>query len=477
MRTSDAPPPPLDGRPSQPGALALLRLALSGSEQDYTELPLRRAVFLLATPMVLEMAMESLFAIADIFWVSRLGANAVATVGLTESLLALIYAVALGLSVAATAMVARRVGQRDYAQASLAAGQVLVLTLLISLVIGVSGYLSAPALLAMMGASADVVRVGADYARIMLAGSITVVLLFVFNAVFRGAGDAVTAMRSLTIANIANIVLGPIFIFGLGPVPALGVTGAAIATTLGRGIGVGYQLARLARRSERLQVRWSDLWPRASTLKQLLDLSATGTLQSLLETASWLGLVRILSMFGSVALAGYTIAMRVAVFALLPSWGMANAAATLVGQNLGAQKPERAERAVWVVGFYNLIFLGSVSVVFVLAPETLLRFFTEEPAELALAASCLRTVAFGFLFYAYGMVLVQAFNGAGDTRTPTLLNLLCFWFFKIPTAYLLAIGLSLGPQGVFWSITCAYSALALLALLLFRRGRWKTQRV
>jgi putative MATE family efflux protein len=464
-------------RPSRPGLVALVRLALSGVEQDYTELPLRRAVFLLATPMVLEMSMESLFAVADIFWVSRLGPDAVATVGLTESLLALIYAVALGLSVAATATVARRVGQREFAQASLAAGQVLVLTLCVSALIGAAGLALSPLLLGMMGASPSVIALGASYARIMLSGSITVVLLFVLNAVFRGAGDAVTAMRSLTLANLANIVLGPIFIFGVGPVPALGVTGAAVATTLGRGIGVMYQLTLLARRSGRLQVHWPDLRPRADVLRQLLGLTSTGTLQSLLETASWLGLVRILSLFGSVALAGYTIAMRVAVFALLPSWGMANAAATLVGQNLGASKPERAERAVWVVGLYNLIFLGSVSVLFTLAPEPILRFFTREPNELAYAASCLRTVALGFLFYAYGMVLVQAFNGAGDTRTPTLLNLACFWFFKIPTAYVLAVTLALGPLGVFWAVTCAYSALALIALLIFRRGRWKLQKV
>jgi putative MATE family efflux protein len=469
--------PSVEALPSHPGFVSLVRLALSGVEQDYTELPLRRAVFLLATPMVLEMAMESLFAVADIFWVSRLGADAVATVGLTESLLALIYAVALGLSVSATATVARRVGQRDLAQASLAAGQVLILTLVVSVLIGAAGLLLSPVLLGMMGASSSVVQLGSSYARIMLSGSITVVLLFVLNAVFRGAGDAVTAMRSLTLANLANIVLGPIFIFGLGPLPALGVTGAAVATTLGRGIGVGYQLMRLARRSGRLQVHWADLRPRVDVLRQLLRLATTGTLQSLLETASWLGLVRILSLFGSVALAGYTIAMRVAVFALLPSWGMANAAATLVGQNLGAGKPERAERAVWVVGLYNLIFLGSVSVLFTLAPQPILRFFTTEPHELAYAASCLRTVALGFLFYAYGMVLVQAFNGAGDTRTPTLLNLACFWFFKIPVAYVLAVNLALGPLGVFWAVTCAYSALALLALLIFRRGRWKTQRV
>ncbi|HET8932325.1 MAG TPA: MATE family efflux transporter [Polyangiales bacterium] len=468
---------PIAPRGSQSGFFSLVRQALSGAELDYTVLPLPRAVFLLAVPMVLEMAMESLFAVADIFWVSRLGPDAVATVGLTESLLAMVYAAAVGLSVAATAVVSRRIGQGDNAAASLAAGQVLLLTCVVSVVFGVAGALAGPSLLDIMGASESVLAMGSGYCSVMLGGSITVILLFALNAVFRGAGNAVTAMHSLWLANLANIVLGPVFIFGLGPVPKLGVFGAAVATTLGRSIGVAYQLALLLRRSGRLQVHWHHLRPRAEVQKSLIRLSSTGTLQSMLETASWLGLVRILSTFGSVALAGYTIAMRVAIFALLPSLGLANAAATLVGQNLGAAKPDRAERAVWVVGAYNFGFLGVVGLVFTLAPQPILRVFTEDPAELALAASCLRIVALGFLCYAYGMVLVQAFNGAGDTRTPTLLNLFCFWFFKIPLAYLLAMSLGLGPNGVFIAITCAYSALALLALWLFRRGHWKTQHV
>lgn len=454
-----------------------MRQALSGAELDYTALPLPRAVFLLAVPMVLETAMESLFAITDIFWVSRLGPDAVATVGLTESLLAMVYAVAMGLSVAATAVVSRRIGQGDNAAASLAAGQVLLLTCLISVVVGVVGALAGPSLLRVMGASESVLAMGSSYCSVMLGGSITVILLFALNAVFRGAGNAVTAMHSLWLANFANIVLGPVFIFGLGPAPKLGVFGAAVATTLGRGIGVAYQLSLLLRRSGRLQVHWHHLRPHADVQKSLINLSSTGTLQALLETASWLGLVRILSTFGSVALAGYTIAMRVAMFVLLPSWGLSNAAATLVGQNLGASKPERAERAVWVVGAYNFVFLGLVGLVLTLAPQPILRFFAEDPAELAIASNCLRIVALGFLFYAYGMVLVQAFNGAGDTRTPTILNLCCFWFFKIPIAYVLALSFGLGPNGVFIAITCAYSALALLALWLFRRGRWKTQQV
>jgi putative MATE family efflux protein len=464
-------------RVSQPGVLGLVRQALTGTELDYTALPLRRAVFLLAVPMVMEMAMESLFAIADIFWVSRLGSDAVATVGLTESLLAMVYAIAVGLSVAATAVVSRRIGQGDAEGASQAAGQVLLLTSGVSIVIGVIGALAGPTLLSWIGASESVLALSASYSRVMFGGSITVVLLFALNAVFRGAGNAVTAMHSLWLANFANIVLGPLFIFGFGPVPGMGVLGAAVATTLGRGIGVIYQLSLLARRSGRLQVKLHCLRPRADVLKSLIGLSSTGTLQSMLETASWLGLVRILSSFGSVALAGYTIAMRVAVFALLPSFGLANAAATLVGQNLGAAKPERAERAVWVIGVYNVVFLGTVGLVFTLAPQPILRFFTDDPAELAFAANCLRIVALGFLFYAYGMVLVQAFNGAGDTRTPTLLNFVCFWLFKIPLAYVLAVPLGFGPTGVFVAITCAYSALALLALWLFRRGRWKTQHV
>ncbi|HKP64807.1 MAG TPA: MATE family efflux transporter [Polyangiales bacterium] len=468
---SSAPPP------EAAGFFELVRLALSGVEQDFTELPLRRAVFLLAVPMVMEMAMESLFAIADIFWVSRLGAHAVATVGLTESLLAMIYAVAVGLSLAATATVARRVGERDLRGASVAAAQVLSLAVVVSIAIGVAGVAWGGTLLEQMGAAPEVLAMGSDYARIMLGGSISVVLLFAFNAVFRGAGDATTAMHSLWLANLANIILGPIFIFGFGPVPAYGVTGAAVATTLGRSLGVCYQLWRMLRRSGRLQVMLSDLRPRMDVISGLLRISGTGTLQTMLETASWLGLVRILSSFGSVALAGYTIAMRIAIFALLPSWGLSNAAATLVGQNLGANKPERAERAVWSVGLYNLIFLGGVSVVFVGLPGPIAGLFTSDPQELRYAVDCLRTVAFGFLCYAYGMVIVQAFNGAGDTRTPTLLNLACFWCFKIPLAYVLALPLGMGPDGVFLSVTAAYSLLALLAVLLFRRGTWKTQRV
>ncbi len=474
----------LPGRPSSPsiapdaiGFFALARQALSGVEHDYTQLPMRRAVFLLALPMVMEMAMESLFAIVDIFWVSRLGADAVATVGLTEALLAMIYAVAMGLSVAATATVSRRVGERDLVGAAIAGGQVLFIAVVAGALIGIAGAVWGGTLLELMGATPAVVSLGSDYAQIMLGGSITIVLLFVLNAVFRGAGDAVTAMRTLWFANIANIVLGPIFIFGFGPVPAMGVTGAAVATTIGRGLGVVYQLVLLFARSGRLQVKLAHLRPRLDVIQSLLKLSSTGALQTLLETASWLGLVRILSTFGSVALAGYTIAMRIAVFALLPSWGMANAAATLVGQNLGAQKPERAERAVWVVSFYNFFFLGFIGIVFVVFPEPLARFFTTEPKELAYAVSCLRLVAFGFLFFAYGMVLIQAFNGAGDTRTPTYLNLFCFWLFKIPLAYVLAMPLGFGPSGVFVSITAAYTLLTVIAIVLFRRGRWKTQRV
>ena len=475
MASSNPPDPP--DPPDPINLFALVREALSSAEQDYTRLPMRRAVFLLALPMVMEMAMESLFAIADIFWVSRLGADAVATVGLTESLMALVYSVAFGLSMGATAVVARRVGEGDFAAAAVAGGQVLLLSIGLSVGIGIAGVIWGRQLLELMGASAGVIEIGADFTRIMLGSSITVILLFALNAVFRGAGDAVTAMRSLWIANFANIVLGPIFIFGVGPVPAMGVTGAAVATTIGRSIGVVYQLALLFSRSGRLQLRLGHLVPQRQVIEGLLRVSSTGTFQTLLETASWLGLVRILSTFGSLALAGYTIAMRIAIFALLPSFGMANAAATLVGQNLGAGKPDRAARAVWVVGFYNFLFLGVVGVFFTAFPEPIARFFTSEPAELAYAVSCLRIVALGFLFYAYGMVLVQAFNGAGDTRTPTLLNLLCFWFFKIPAAYALALSFGLGPNGVFISITAAYSLLAVLAVLLFRRGNWKTQRV
>jgi len=454
-----------------------VREAIGGSRQDFTEGSLGRAILLLAVPMILEMLMESVFAIVDVFWVSRLGADAVATVGITESMLAIVYAISLGLSMSAAAMVARRIGERNPDQAAVSAVQAIGVGVMVGLVVGATGTVLAPKLLQLMGASTELVASGHRYTSVMLGSSFVILQLFLINAIFRGAGDAAIAMRVLWLANLINLVLDPCLIFGLGPFPALGVTGAAVATTTGRSVGVIYQLVVLARGRSRIVVRREHLQLHPIVMLRLLRLSANGILQVAIGTASWLGLVRILSRFGSNALAGYTIGVRIILFALLPSWGMSNAAATLVGQNLGARRLDRAERSVWLAGFYNMCFLGGVGLLFVLFAPGLIRLFTSDPLVTPFAVDCLRIVSCGFLFYAYGLVFSQAFNGAGDTLTPTLLNLTCFWLWEIPMAYLLSIRLGLGPRGVFVSITIAFSTLALLGGLVFRRGRWKQQQV
>ena len=463
--------------PRTPGALATLREALRGGHGDFTEGPVGRAVVLLAIPMVLEMALESVFAVVDVFWVSKLGATAVATVGLTESILSLLYAIAIGLSMAATAMVARRIGERDRERAARTAVQAIALGVLIAVPLGIAGALLAPRLLALMGASPDVVASGSRFMAVMLGGNVVIVLLFLINAIFRGAGDAAVAMRVLWFANICNLVLDPCLIFGLGPFPALGVTGAAVATTTGRGLAVVLQLATLTRGTGRIAIRREHLALDPKTMLALLKLSGAAVFQSLVGTASWIGLVRILALFGSAALAGYTIAIRIVIFALLPSWGMSNAAATLVGQNLGAKRPERAVRSVFLAGLYNMAFLGAVGLVFVAFPGALVGLFTRDPAIAPVAAEGLRTIAAGFVFYAWGMVFTNAFNGAGDTWTPTLINLGIFWAWEIPLAHLLAVRAGLGPRGVFLAITIAFSSLAVVGGLLFRRGKWKEKRV
>ena len=453
------------------------RDAVRGSHHDFTEGSIGRAVILLAIPMVAEMVMESVFAIADIFWVSKLGADSVATVGITESMLALIYAVAIGVSISATATVARRIGEKDPERAASAAVQAIALGVTLAVPIGITGALLAPKLLAVMGGSPALVATGWRYTATMLGGNLVIMLLFLINAIFRGAGDAAIAMRVLWFANILNIILGPCFIFGLGPFPKLGVTGAAVATTIGRGSGVLFQLWTLSRGRGRVVIERRHLKLDPAVMLRLLRLSGNAIFQILIGTASWIGLVRIISAFGSAALAGYTIGIRIIVFALLPSWGMSNAAATMVGQSLGAGKPDRAERSVWIAGFYNMIFLGCVGLAFVLSAPMLIRLFTSDPAVAPYGVACLRFVSCGFLFYAYGMVLTQAFNGAGDTWTPTWLNLFCFWLWEVPLAYLLAKVVGLGPRGVFIAITIAFSTLAVASAALFRRGRWKLKKV
>jgi putative MATE family efflux protein len=452
----------------------IVRESIRGEvHHDFTIGPIGRAVLLLAIPMVLEVVLESVFAVADIFWVSRLGPDAVASVGLTESLLTIIYALAMGLGIGATAVVARRIGEKDPEGAARAAVQALVLAVLVSVVLGTTGALLAPRLLALMGGSPSVIATGRGYATIMLGGEAAIIVLFVTNAIFRGAGDAAIAMRVLWLANIINIVLGPLLIFGPGPFPALGVTGAAIATTTGRGIGAIYAVTRLFRQASRIPVGRRHLRLDVGVMRQILSLSGSATLQNLIGMASWIGLVRILAGYGSEALAGYTIAVRLIIFALLPSWGLSNAAATMVGQSLGARKPERAEQAVWRAGSYNARFLVAVGIVFFLAAPLILRAFTGDPAVTRYAVHCLRIVALGYPLYAYGMVLTQSFNGAGDTWTPTWLNLFCFWIFEIPLAWSLAELAGLGPYGVFWAIMAAFSLLAITSAVIFRRGRWK----
>ncbi len=451
--------------------------AIRGSHQDYTTGSLNRAILLLAVPMVLEMVLESLFAVVDVFWVGRLGANAVATVGLTESLLSLIFAVGIGLSLSTTAMVARRIGEKDPEGAAVAGVQAIVLGLITSLAIGIPCFIYAPDLLRLMGASNDIVVMGCGYARIALGGSGAILMLFLNNAIFRGAGDAAIAMRLLWVSNIINLILDPCLIFGLGPFPRLGVTGAALATFTGRSIGVAYQFYRLLRGSERIRILARQIRVDWHVLVRLVRVSLTGILQFAIAHTSWIGLVRIVSVFGAAALAGYTIAIRIVVFVILPSWGMSNAAATLVGQNLGAKKPERAEQAVWRTGFYNMLFLGSVGVFFVFFAEPIARLFTQDPAVVPLAATCLRIISYGNIGYAYAMVMLQAFNGAGDTVTPTIVNFFGFWLLEIPLAYWLAIPLRLHSNGVFYSIVVAECSIAAASAVLFKRGKWKTQKI
>ncbi len=454
-----------------------IKEAVRGSHQDYTEAPIGRAVVLLAVPMVLEMFMESVFLVVDVFFVGRLGADAVATVGITESLMIMVYAVAMGLSIGAAAVVARRIGEKDEDGAAHAAAQALIFGVLMAVLFGAIGVLFGPALIRAMGASDGVLAIGSGFARVMLAGSGPVLLLFLINAIFRGAGDAAIAMRVLRFANAINIVLGPMLIFGVGPFPAMGVIGAAIGTTIGRSCGVLYQLYHLTRPGSRIRIRVSHLALDLPVMKNILNIAGTAMFQNFVATASWAGLVRIIAGFGSAAVAGNTIGIRIILFALLPSFGVSNAAATLVGQNLGAGKSGRAEAAAWKAGLYNTLCLGTVGVVFLLFAPFLIGIFTSDPEVAPYGIRCLRIVAAGFFFYGYGMVLTQAFNGAGDTRTPTFIHLFCLWMLEIPLAWVLARPLGFGPTGVFISVSVAFSTLALVSGWIFSKGRWKTKLV
>ncbi len=456
---------------------AVLREAVWGTQRDFTQGSLGVALFILSVPMIVEMMAESLFALVDIFFVSHLGPGAVAIVGITESMMYLIYSVAIGISIGATATVARRIGEKDPEGAAKAATHSIYLGMLASVIMGVVGIIFAPTFLRLMGAEERVVVEGITFTRIMLGGNFVVVFLFLLNAVFRGAGDAAIAMRVLWFANILNIILGPCFIFGLWIFPEMGVTGAAIGTTIGRGCGVAFAVWYMFRGEKRFHISAASWRLDPDQLWRLAKVSAPGVLQFFIQTASWIGLVRVITGFGTTAVAGYQIAIRVVIFALLPSIGLANAAATLVGQNLGAGKPERSEQAVWKATLYNVIVQTSIGILFVIFANRIANGFATEPEELMFATDALRIIAYGFFFYAIGMVLETAFNGAGDTWTPTWLNLFVFWIFEIPLAYLLAYKFDLGPHGAFWAITVSFSVLAVVAAVLFKRGKWKLKTV
>lgn len=455
----------------------LLRLGIAGEDANILSGNIDRAIILLAIPMTLEMVMESLFAVVDIFFVSKIGVNAIAAVGLTESLMTITYSLGWGLALGTTAMIARRVGEKDNEGASIAAVQSIYLAFIIAVPIMIAGLLFSEDFLRLMGASEAIIAEGAGYTRLIFGSNIIVILLFLINGVFRGAGDAALAMRSLWIANTINIILDPMFIFGIGPFPEWGIEGAAIATVIGRTAGICYQIYHLAKGRGIVKIHTGNWQYKNDIVVRLVKLSSGVTAQFIIGSASWIFLMRIMSTFGSVALAGYTIAIRIIIFTILPAWGFSNAAATMVGQNLGALQPERAEKSVWRTGFFNAIFMGTVMIVFIFLSDSIADFFTDEKAVVASAAQCLKIFSLGYFSYAFGMVLVQAFNGAGDTRTPTIMNLIIYWLMQIPLAYLLSVQLSLGAPGVYWTVVICETVFSIAGYFLFKKGKWKTIKV
>lgn len=451
--------------------------SISGTDLDFTEGKLSRAILLLSIPMVLEMVMESVFAIADIWFVSKLGADAIATVGITESMITLVYAISIGLSMATTSIVSRRIGEKNPGKAAKTAMQSIITGLFASLIIAIPGVIFASDLLRLMGANDTIVLTMSGYTRIMLGGNVVIMLLFIINAIFRSSGDAAISMRVLWIANIINIILDPCLIFGLGPFPELGVKGAAIATTIGRGIAVVYQLYILFRGNKRIKILREHVSINFKLILKILKISLGGIGQNIIATSSWILLVRIISEFGSTAVAGYTIAIRIVIFALLPSWGISNAAATLVGQNLGAKKPERAEKSAWVTGFVNVILLSVFGIFMFLFPSTFIGMFTKDPEILKSGIMGLQIISVGFIAYGMGMVMINTFNGAGDTKTPTLINIIAFWMIEIPLAYFLSIRAGMEEKGVFYAIVIAETIMTLIAIYLFRKGKWKENEV
>lgn len=456
---------------------SLVKEAVFGSKKDFTAISMDRAIFLLAVPMVLEMAMESLFGIVDIFFVAHLGADSTATVGITEGMLTMIFAVAIGMSMGTTAVVARRIGEKDKDGAAEAAVQSIILGITVSVVVFAVCFTFAPRLLAFMGASPGMLHVGSTYSRIMLSGSGIILMLFLINAIFRGAGDAAVAMRVLWLANLINLCLDPCLIRGLGPFPRLGVTGAAVSTSIGRSIGILFQLYLLWRGRSRIEIYRHHLRINFKVMTNILRIAGSGVLQFMIATASWMLLVRLIQSFGSAATAGYTVAIRIVIFSILPSWGLGSAAATLVGQNLGAKRPDRAEHAVWRAAFFNMFFLGGVSLLFLLLAPHLIGIFSNDPEVIKVGATCLRIISLCYVIYAYGMVVVQAFNGAGDTFTPTMINLVCFWIIQLPLAYWLSQRMHFGVNGIFWAVFIMEILLSLSSIYVFRLGRWKKKAV
>jgi putative MATE family efflux protein len=456
----------------------LILQSLKGEETDYTQGSIRRAVILLAIPMMLEMIMESVFAVVDIYFVSHLGKHATSTVGLTESVITIVYSLAIGFSMAATAMVARRVGEKDYQGANKAGMQAMIVAIALTVLISVVGFVYSAQILALMGAEPETIEMGISYTRIIMGGSVVIMLLFLINGIFRGAGNAMMAMKSLWLANICNIIFCPILIRGLGPIPAFGVTGAAMATTIGRGIGVAYQLYHLTRGKGIIRISLEKIKPAWDIIRGIVKLAWPATLQFMIGSGSWIILASLVVKTGHAeASAGYQIAIRIVMFFILPAWGMSNAAATLVGQNLGAQNPGRAEECVWKTTRYNAFFMGFMSLFFLSLAGPIVGFFTSDPTVSGYAVQALRIMSAGYIFYGIGMVMVNALNGAGDTRTPTVINLVGFWAFQVPLAWLLAKSLQMGPLGVFIAVPVAETLMALMAWAVFRRGRWKTIKV
>jgi len=451
--------------------------AIKGTEADYTSISLRKALMLLSIPMVLEMSMESVFTIIDIYFVSKLGSDATSIVGLTESFLTLVYAFGIGFAISATAIVSRRIGEKEPRKAANAAFQTLVVAGSVTMLISLGGILFSDNLLRFMGASDEAITNHGGYTKLMLGGNFTIMFLFILNGIYRGAGDAAIALRVLCFSNMINIVLDPLLIFGIGPFPELGVAGAAVATNIGRGTGVAYQLYTLFSGSSRIRLYLKDLKMDLEQIVSYIKLSSAGIFQLLIGTSSWIVMVRIISEFGSVAVAGYTIGIRIIIFALLPSSGLSNAAATLVGQNLGAGKPHQAEKSVWSTGIANAIFLGTIGLVLIIWPEPIIRLLVHQNDVAVKSVECLRIISIGFIAYGFGMVLVNSLNGAGDTLTPMFINVFCFWLFEIPLAYFLAIKLGMREQGVYYAIVIAETAMTLTALLFFIRGKWKLKKV